>query len=121
MEASEEGKISCEIKFAPFATRVGRSFSENREQELSSLIIQSLLPCVQRSLFPKSVLDLRISVLQDDGCVAAAAVTAAAAALAHAGVPMNDIVTACSVSKVCNMQEKKECVLIILFQRLAMR
>ncbi|CAH1247339.1 EXOSC6 [Branchiostoma lanceolatum] len=47
--------------------------------------------------FPKSQVDVYITVLQDDGSALAAAITCAAAGLADAGVMMYDVVTGCSV------------------------
>ena len=47
--------------------------------------------------FPKATLDVWALVLQAGGSELAVAVTAAAAALADAGVEMRDLVAACSV------------------------
>lgn len=51
-------------------------------------------------LLPKSAIDVYITVLESDGissCLSAA-ITAASAALAHAGIEMLDLVAACSAS-----------------------
>lgn len=62
------------------------------------LIHQSLLPSLRLELFPKSTIDVFVSVLECDGmegCVASGSV-AASAALADAGIEMLGLVAACS-------------------------
>ena len=59
---------------------------------------QALRPSIQLELFPKSTIDIFITVLEVDGeqsCVASASI-AASAALADAGFEMFGLVTACS-------------------------
>ena len=61
-------------------------------------IHQSLLPSLRLELFPKSTIDVFITVLEADGdaaCVTAGSI-AASAALADAGIEMLGLVAACS-------------------------
>jgi exosome complex component MTR3 len=60
-------------------------------------------------LFPKSTIDVFISVLENDGiesCVAAATV-AASAALANAGIEMFGLVTACTTVSMITAPKKQ--------------
>jgi exosome complex component MTR3 len=58
---------------------------------------RALLPAVCRHEFPNFQVDVFANVLEDDGSVLVAAITAAGLALADAGVPMYDVLTASSV------------------------
>lgn len=59
-------------------------------------------PAIRLELFPKSVIEVFVTVLETDGLEAsiAAAVTAAGTALAHAGIELVGIVTACAAALV---------------------
>lgn len=62
------------------------------------VIHQSLLPAVQLELFPKSSIDVFITVLENngtEGCVASGSL-AASTALADAGIEMLGMVVSCS-------------------------
>eukprot|EP00041_Stephanoeca_diplocostata_P000460 m.14865 g.14865 ORF g.14865 m.14865 type:complete len:270 (-) comp10548_c0_seq1:199-1008(-) len=97
-----EGKLDCEFKFAPFASRRQRRghMQDEEEKELSSVLSQTLSAAVRLDQYPKSLIDLSILVLEDDGSAFAAAVTCAAIALADAGIEMLDMVCACTVCRV---------------------
>ncbi|KDQ08775.1 hypothetical protein BOTBODRAFT_558420 [Botryobasidium botryosum FD-172 SS1] len=98
---SEKGKLNVEVKFAPFScTRRRAPMKDAEDRPISLLIAQSLLPSIRLELFPKSSIDIFITVLENDGtegCVAAGA-TAASAALADAGIELIALSTSCSAS-----------------------
>lgn len=74
------------------------SVQDAEEKGLSNTLVQALTPAVRLELLPKSVIDVYITVLENDGtssCLAAA-IIAASTALADAGIEMLDQVTACS-------------------------
>ena len=72
------------------------------ERELSAQATTALIGAVQLGAFPKAAVDVYVCVLEADGGELAAAVTAGAAALADAGIPLRDLVAACSfVSLTC--------------------
>jgi len=52
--------------------------------------------------FPRTVVDIFIEVLQADGGSRCAALAAASVALADAGIPMRDMVSACAAGKVAD-------------------
>ncbi|KAF9306165.1 hypothetical protein BGZ74_007367 [Mortierella antarctica] len=98
---SGHGVLNCEIKFATFSCAKRRTnVRDPQEKNLSLIITQALTPAVRLDLLPKSAIDVYITVLESDGissCLSAA-ITAASAALAHAGIEMLDLVAACSAS-----------------------
>ena len=75
------------------------TLQDSQEREFSLLLDQSLSPAVRLELYPKSTVDIYITVLETDGTAAtlAASITAASLALADAGVEMVDVVAAYSV------------------------
>eukprot|EP00058_Branchiostoma_floridae_P002486 XP_002587974.1 hypothetical protein BRAFLDRAFT_124886 [Branchiostoma floridae] len=97
-EFTMKGRLCCELKFATFACRRRRQhIQDNQEKDGALIVLQALEPAVCLDRFPKSQVDVYITVLQDDGSALAAAITCAAAGLADAGVMMYDIVAGCSV------------------------
>ncbi|KAG0236747.1 hypothetical protein BGW41_000338 [Actinomortierella wolfii] len=98
---SGKGTLNCEFKFATFSCPKRRHhIRDAQEKELSQVLSQALAPAVRLELFPKSVIDVYVTVLENDGSAAclAAAITCASVALAHAGIEMLDLVAACSGS-----------------------
>jgi exosome complex component MTR3 len=114
---SEKGKLNVEVKFAPFSCaerrdplRVGRvslfllvagiitfPLKDVEDHSISLLIHQSLLPSLRLELFPKSSIDIFITILENDGlegCVASGCV-AASTALADAGIEMFGLTISC--------------------------
>jgi exosome complex component RRP41 len=63
------------------------------------VIRESLEPAIFMEYYPRTMVDLFIEVLQADGGTRCASITAAALALADAGIPMRDLVVACAAGK----------------------
>jgi exosome complex component MTR3 len=76
------------------------SVQSPEEREMSAVMQTALEAAVRFESFPKSVLDVFCTILEAGGSELAAAITAASAAIADAGVEMNDLVTACEVVSV---------------------
>jgi exosome complex component RRP41 len=68
--------------------------------ELSKVIRESLEPTAFMEYYPRTGVDIFIEVLQADGSTRCASITAASVAMADAGIPMRDLVAACSAGKV---------------------
>jgi len=86
---------------APFSVEERKSPAPSRrELELSKVLREALEPVVFSEYYPRSAIDIFIEVLQSDGGSRCAGLIAAAVALADAGIPMKDLVTACAVGKV---------------------
>ena len=61
------------------------------------MIEQTFTGAVLLERYPKSVIDIYVIVLEDDGGAVGAAITATSLALANAGIEMLDLVGCCSV------------------------
>jgi len=86
---------------APFSVQERKSPAPSRREiELSKVIRESLEPALFLELYPRTGIDLYVEVLQADGGTRCAAITAAALAIADAGVPMRDLVVACAAGKI---------------------
>jgi len=95
---SMKGQLNCEIKFATFSGVHRRQHMQDAEErDISVILTQSLEPAVRLEKFPKSRMDVFVTVLQDDGGALASAMTAASVALADAGVEMYDLVVGCAL------------------------
>lgn len=70
-----------------------------RSQEISKVIEWALLPVLDLKEFPNTVVDVQIYIPQADASTRVAGINAAAMALAQAGLPMRDLVSAVSMGK----------------------
>jgi exosome complex component RRP41 len=95
-------KVRCRYNMAPFCSleEHGRSGPSRRSQELSKVISEAFENVVITEGFPRTAIDVYIDVLQSDGGTRCAALTAAAVAIADAGIPCKDLIGAVAVGKV---------------------
>jgi len=93
--------LKVRYHMAPFSVQERKSPAPSRrEVELSKVIKESLEPALFLELYPRTGVDVYIEVLQADGGTRCAAITAAALAIADAGVPMRDLVVGCAAGKI---------------------
>lgn len=93
--------LRCRYHMAPFSVQERKSPAPSRrEVELSKVIRESLEPSIFTEYYPRTGIDLFIEVLQADGGTRCAGITVASLALADAGIPMRDLVSACAAGKV---------------------
>ena len=93
--------LKVRYHMAPFSVQERKSPAPSRrEVELSKVIKESLEPALFMELYPRTGVDVFIEVLQADGGTRCASITAAALAIADAGVPMRDLVVGCAAGKV---------------------
>jgi exosome complex component RRP41 len=93
--------LRCRYHMAPFSVQERKSPAPSRREiELSKVIREALEPSIFLEYYPRTGLDIFIEVLQADGSTRCASIVAAALALADAGVPMRDLVVACSAGKI---------------------
>jgi exosome complex component RRP41 len=71
-----------------------------RSMEISYVTKKSLEPIINLSAFPNTVTDIFINVIQANASTRCAGINAASLALAHAGIPMDDMVGAVSIGYV---------------------
>src|SRR4030043_235564 len=101
LSLSDRMVLRCRYHMAPFSVQERKSPAPSRrEVELSKVIRESLEPSVFVDLYPRTGIDVFIEVLQADGGTRCASITAAALAIADAGIPMRDLVVACAAGKV---------------------
>jgi len=93
--------LRCRYHMAPFSVQERKSPAPSRrEVELSKVIREALEPSIFLEYYPRTGTDVFVEVLQADGSTRCASITAASLALADAGIPMRDLVVACSAGKV---------------------
>jgi exosome complex component RRP41 len=93
--------LRCRYHMAPFSVQERKSPAPSRrEVELSKVIREALEPALFVELYPRTGIDVFVEVLQADGGTRCASITAAALAIADAGIPMRDLVVACAAGKV---------------------
>eukprot|EP00123_Amoebidium_parasiticum_P005436 comp16629_c0_seq1/m.14813 comp16629_c0_seq1/g.14813 ORF comp16629_c0_seq1/g.14813 comp16629_c0_seq1/m.14813 type:complete len:267 (-) comp16629_c0_seq1:641-1441(-) len=90
--------LDCELEYAPFAQgTVGSLIQDANAKDLSAQLDSALALSIQLENYPKSVIDVHVTVLENAGGVFAAALTCASVALAHAGIHLYDLVSASTV------------------------
>jgi len=93
--------LRCRYNMASFSVEDRkRPGPDRRSQEISKVIQEALEPVVMLELYPRSGIDVFIEVLQADAGTRTTGINAAALALADAGIPMRNLVSACAAGKV---------------------
>ncbi len=100
---TDSGILRCRYHMSPFSVDERKSPAPSRREiEISKVIKEALKPAVMLERFPRTVVDVFIEVLQADGGSRCAALDAASVALADAGIPMRDMVSAIASGKVAD-------------------
>lgn len=93
--------LRCRYNMAPFSVdERKRPGPDRRSVEISKVTREALEPVLFLELYPRSVIDVFIEILQADAGTRTAGINAAAVALADAGVPMRDMVSSVAVGKI---------------------
>lgn len=96
----DKGVVKVRYNMAPFSVDDRkRPGPDRRSNEISKITADALRPALLLESFPRSMVDVSIEVIAAEGGTRCAGVTAAAVALADAGVPMKDIVAGCAAGK----------------------
>ncbi|MBI2057321.1 exosome complex exonuclease Rrp41 [Candidatus Pacearchaeota archaeon] len=104
----EMREIKAKVGIIPNADGNMNSFSvsdrikpgpSRRSTEISKIIEWALEPVLDLDKYPNTVIDVHINILQADAGTRCAGINAASMALAHAGVPMKDLVLSISAGK----------------------
>src|SRR3990170_4618551 len=97
----DKALLRCRYHMAPFSTNTRKSPAPSRrEHELSKVTREALAPVLFLERFPRTSIDVFIEILQSDGGTRCAGIVAASLALADAGIPIRDLVTAVSAGKI---------------------
>ncbi len=101
LQNPETGILRCNYDMMSFSvTDRKRPGPSRRSIEIGLVTQNALLPAIDLSAFPNTVVDVFIQIIQADAGTRCAGISAAAMALADAGIPMKDLVAAISVGKV---------------------
>ncbi len=95
-----KGTLRCTYNMNSFSVedRI-RPGPSRRSTEISKITQWALEPVVMLDEFPNTVVDVHINIIQADAGTRCAGINAAAMALAHAGIPMRDMITSVAVGK----------------------
>lgn len=100
MQNSQKAILRCNYDLLSFSVSDRKRPGPNRRaQEISKVTEWALSPVVDLSPFPNTVIDVQIYILQADAGTRTAGINAASLALAHAGIPMTDLVCSLAVGK----------------------
>jgi exosome complex component RRP41 len=101
MQEPQTGILRVRYNMAPFSVDDRKSPGHDRRStEISKVVRLALGPGIFLEDFPKVTIDVFIEIIQADGSTRVTGINAASLALADAGVPMRDLVSACSVGKI---------------------
>jgi exosome complex component RRP41 len=100
MQNPETSILRCTYNMMSFSVsdriRPGQS---KRSQEISKISEWALQKAVMIEDFPNTVVDVHIYIPQANASTRCAGINAASMALAHAGIPMKDLITSVSIGK----------------------
>lgn len=103
MEMPDRATLRCRYHMSPFSVEERKSPAPSRREiEISKVTREALEPILLLEDYPRTAIDVYIEILQSDGGSRCAGITAAAVALADAGINMRDMVAACAAGKVEN-------------------
>jgi exosome complex component RRP41 len=101
LQENDRGIMRYRYNMAPFScTDRIRPGSSRRGTEISKTSRLAFEPVAFLNDFPTTVVDVFTEILQADGSTRVTGINAASMAIAVAGVPMRDLVAACSVGKI---------------------
>lgn len=100
MQNPATGILRCNYDLLSFSVSERKRPGPNRRaQEITKAIEWALLPAVDLVDFPNTVVDVQVYILQADAGTRTASINAASMALAHAGIPMKDLVCSLALGK----------------------
>ena len=97
----EKGVLRCTYNMNSFSVsdRI-RPGPSRRSMEISKITEWALSPILMLKKYPGSVVDVHINIIQADAGTRCAGINAASMALAHAGIPMKNLVSSISFGKI---------------------
>jgi ribonuclease PH len=103
IEIDSPGRLYVHVRYAPFANPYLTTSLTSISDSLANLVNQALAPAISLENYPKSAIEIDLTVIEDDGSLLAALISVSSAAVAHAGIHMKDLVIASS----CLLLEKE--------------
>jgi len=100
MQDPSTGVLRCNYDLLSFSVEDRKKPGPSRRsQEISKVTGWALEPIIDLEAFPNTVIDVQIYILQADAGTRTAGINAASMALAHAGIPMRDLICSVAVGK----------------------
>ena len=100
MQDPATGILRCNYDLLSFSVHDRKKPGPSRRShELSKMTQWALEPALDLEEFPNTVIDVQIYIIQADAGTRTAGINAAALALAHAGIPMKNLVCSVAVGK----------------------
>jgi exosome complex component RRP41 len=101
LQEPDRGIIRASYNMLPFSvTERARPGPSRRSKEISMVTANALSSVVDLKRFPGTVIDVEILILEANASTRCAGINAAAMALAHAGIAMNEMVASVSIGKI---------------------
>ncbi|XP_075160578.1 exosome complex exonuclease Mtr3 [Haematobia irritans] len=97
------GIVVCSVKYAPFA-EMNSDIITRKETFMSVALKKALEPVICRHEFANFQLEIKVLIIDDDGCALSTAINCCGAALIEGGIPTYDLLTASTVC-ILNKQE----------------
>lgn len=99
LQNPEKGVLRCNYNMLTFSGAGERvkPGPSRRSREISMVMEKALRPVLTMEQYPNSVIDVFVELIQTDAGTRCAGICAAAMALADAGIPMKDLVSAISI------------------------
>ena len=94
--------VKCRYAMAPFSSLEdhGRTGPNRRATEISKVAKEAFENVIMLNDYPGGQIEIFMEILQSDGGTRAAGITAAAVALANAGIHMKDLIYSVSVGRI---------------------
>mgnify|MGYP000047039870 CR=1 FL=1 len=101
IQRQDRAVLDVRYNMAPFSTedRIRPGFNR-RSREISKVTAEALESVVLTELYPRSKIRVEIEIICAEAGTRCAGITAASVALAHAGIPMSDMVVSVASGKV---------------------
>jgi len=100
MQNPQTGILRCSYDLMSFSVNDRKKPGPSRRsQELSKVTQWALEPAIDLQDFPSTVVDVTIQIIQADAGTRTAGINAASLALAHAGIPMKNLVCSIAIGK----------------------
>ena len=114
IQRQDRAVLDVRYNMAPFSTsdRIRPGFNR-RSREISKVTAEALESVVLLELYPRSKIRVEIEIICAEAGTRCAGITAASVALAHAGIPMTDLVVSVAAGKVndivvCDLNKEED-------------
>eukprot|EP01121_Diplochlamys_sp_Union-15-3_P021856 TRINITY_DN9082_c0_g1_i1.p1 TRINITY_DN9082_c0_g1~~TRINITY_DN9082_c0_g1_i1.p1 ORF type:complete len:195 (-),score=21.33 TRINITY_DN9082_c0_g1_i1:23-607(-) len=98
-EYTTEARVDVDFRYCVFSGSERGNYSPSKlEKESSQIVKHAIEAAIIREKFPKSVIEVNILILEDNGSAVSLAIQSASLALSDASIPMFDLVSSCNAA-----------------------